>query len=473
MQRRCTKIIATIGPASRDPAILRQLITAGVDVFRLNLSHGQQAEHRRACAALREVARALGEEIAVLADLGGPKIRVGTFSHGSIELRDGQRVTVTTRDLLGGPGVIPCPYPLLTQDVQAGDRIRLDDGLIELQVEGIDRGTEVLCTVLNGGVLRDRRGVNLPGLNLSAPALTEKDRGDVRFAQELGVDYFGLPFVRKPEDVQDLRALITELGGDTPIIAKIETPQALDCIEEILAQADGIMVARGDLGVELSPEAVPIVQAELISKARKANKPVIVATQMLESMVESPVPTRAEVGDVSTAVLASADAVMLSAETSMGRHPVAAVQVMDRVARQMERWMYTEDRFRSLTREEKLGTTSESLRPALARAVAQISRDLRVPAVVVRSQSGNSAIIVSATRPAAPIVVISTKETTARRLKLIWGVVPRVATPEQYDQPRATSRDLAARLGLAQPGETILLLSGVAGDEPSVTVLKV
>jgi pyruvate kinase len=469
-QRRRTKIVATVGPASRDPMVLSQLLAAGVDVFRLNLAHETQDAHRRTYNAIREAAHAQGVLVGILADLGGPKIRVGSFSHGGIELRTGQRVTVTTRDLLGGPGVIPVNYPLLPQDVQEGDRLRMDDGRLELRVDGVERGTEVHCTVLTGGILRDRKGVNLPGVSLSTPSLTAKDRDDVRFALELGVDYLALSFVRRPEDVQDLRALIAQLGKDTPIIAKIEHPQALDGIEEIVAQADGIMVARGDLGVELSSEAVPIIQAELISKARQANKPVIVATQMLESMIEEPVPTRAEVSDVSTAVLASADAVMLSGETAIGQHPVAAVQVMDRVAQRMEAWMHAEDRFRSLTREGKM---PEALRPALARAVAQISRDLRVPAVMVRSQTGNSAIIVSATRPAAPIVAISTREETARRLRLVWGVLPQVATQEQYDQPRVTSRELAAKLGLARPGETILLLSGVAGDEPSVTVLKV
>jgi pyruvate kinase len=472
LQRRRTKLIATVGPATRDPAMLQRMIRGGVDIFRLNLSHGSQDQHRQAYSAIREAAQAADAIVAILADLCGPKIRVGEFANGWIELETGQHVTVTTREILGGPGMIPCQYAQLGQDVKAGDHIRLDDGLLELAVDSVESGTEIYCTVVTGGILKDRKGMNLPGVNLSTPSLTEKDKSDAKFALDLGVDLFALSFVRKPEDVQDLRQLLADLGSTSPIIAKIEKPQALECIAEILEQANGIMVARGDLGVELAPELVPIVQAELISKARLANKPVIVATQMLESMVQNQSPTRAEVSDVSTAVLAGADAVMLSAETSVGSYPLAAVQIIDRVAREMENWMYKEDRFRSLTREVKPGMVSEPLRPALARSMAQLSRDLKVPAVVVRSQSGESAGVVSATRPAAPILVISTDERIVRRLKLLWGVVPQVVTPEQYQQPRVTAREITGRLGLASPGDTILLLSGVAGDEPSLTVLK-
>lgn len=473
LQRRRTKLIATVGPATRDPAVLQRLIRGGVDIFRLNLSHGTQDQHRQAYSAIREASAAAESTVAVLADLCGPKIRVGEFSNGYIQLEVGQRVTVTTREILGGPGVIPCQYPLLGQDVKSGDHIRLDDGLLELSVDSVEGGTEIYCTVVSGGILKDRKGMNLPGVNLSTPSLTEKDKSDAEFALNLGVDLFALSFVRKPQDVQDLRQHLTSLGGTTPIIAKIEKPQALQCIQEILEQSDGIMVARGDLGVELAPETVPIIQAELISKARLANKPVIVATQMLESMVTNQSPTRAEVSDVSTAVLAGADAVMLSAETSVGSFPLAAVQVIDRVAREMENWMYKEDRFRSLTREVKPGLVSEPLRPALARSMAQLSRDLKVPAVVVRSQSGQSASVVSATRPAAPILVLTTDEKIARQMKLLWGVIAQVVTQEQFQQPRVTAREVVARLGLAASGDTILLLSGVAGDEPSLIVLKI
>ncbi len=477
---RRTKTVATIGPASSEPAILERLVRAGVDVFRLNLSHGTHDQHRLAFAGIRAAAQLAGVHVAILADLCGPKIRVGIFAAGSIELDAGHSVTVTTRDILGGPGVIPCAYPSLSQDVKPGDLMRLDDGLLELRVDSIENETEVYCTVVTGGILKDRKGMNLPGVNLSTPSLTEKDKTDAQFALELGIDFLALSFVRKAQDVQDLREFIGQLGGaETPIIAKIEKPQALDEIDAILEQADGIMIARGDLGVELPPEKIPIVQAALISKARLASKPVIVATQMLESMVLNQIPTRAEVSDVSTAVLAGADAVMLSAETSVGAYPVQAVQMIDRIARQMESWMYEEDRFRSLTPEVKALARAGAvpyggpLRPALARSLAQLSRDLKVPAVVVRSQTGTSARVVSATRPAAPIVVLSTEEKTARRLNLVWGLLPQVVGTAQFEQPRPTARQIVAQLGLAQAGEMILLLSGVASDEPSVTVLKV
>ena len=333
LQRRRTKIVATVGPASREPPILESLIRAGVDVFRLNMSHGEQADHRAAFERIRAAADAVGEPIAVLADLCGPKIRVDKFAGGRLDLAAGQRVVVTTRRVLGGDGIIPSQYAGLPGDVRPGDRILLDDGLIELRVESV-LGDDVPCTVVNGGVLKDRKGMNLPNIPVSAPSLTEKDRADARFALELGVDFLALSFVRRPSDVEDLKNLIAETpalslssggraegarDGGTPVIAKIEKPEALDAIEEILEVADGLMVARGDLGVELAPEAVPIVQQELVLRARLRNKPVIVATQMLESMVTNPRPTRAEVSDVSHAVFGGADAVMLSAETASGR----------------------------------------------------------------------------------------------------------------------------------------------------------
>ncbi len=312
LRRRRTKIVATVGPACRDPAVLEDLLRAGVNVFRLNLSHGDHAGHRANFANIQSAAAAAGAAIAVLADLCGPKIRVGSFAGGSITLKSGQTVTVTTRDVLGEPGLIPSQYPALAEDVRPGDRILLDDGMLELHVDSV-AGSDIACTVTAGGVLKDRKGMNLPGVLVSSPALTDKDRDDARFALDLGVDFLALSFVRRPSDVADLKSLIAAAGSTAPVIAKIEKPEALDAIDEILDAADGLMVARGDLGVELAPEAVPIVQHDLIERARRRHKPIIVATQMLESMVEHPRPTRAEVSDVSHAVFAGADAVMLSA----------------------------------------------------------------------------------------------------------------------------------------------------------------
>jgi pyruvate kinase len=472
LKSRRTKIVATVGPASREPALLEALIRAGVNVFRLNLSHGEHAEHREAFGGVRAAAAAQGEPVAVLADLCGPKIRVGRFAGGWVELRTGDRVTVTTRNLPGGPALVPSQYAALADDVRPGDRILLDDGMIELRVDGV-AGTEVACTVTAGGVLRDRKGMNLPGVQVSAPALTDKDREDARFALDLGVDFLALSFVRRPEDVADLRKLIRDTGHDTPVIAKIEKPEALDAIDEILGLADGLMVARGDLGVELAPEAVPIVQHDLVRRARQQSKPVIVATQMLESMVGHPRPTRAEVSDVSHAVFGGADAVMLSAETATGAYPVRAVEMMDRVCRQVEGWQWVEGAFGSLTEEPAGGKGRLPLLEAVARSTAQLSRDLRVRAVAVRSEGGASAAFVSATRPAAPVVALTVDETVCRRLNLLWGVVPRRIDAFDFERPQCTARRLACELGLAEEGQTILLLAGFGKREPMITVLPV
>jgi pyruvate kinase len=471
LKRRRTKIVATVGPASHEPAMLEGLIRAGVNVFRLNLSHGEHAEHRAAFQRVRAAAAALGEPIAVLADLCGPKIRVGRFAGGLVELHTGERVVVTTRNVPGGPGLVPSQYTALAEDVRPGDRILLDDGMMELRVEEA-AGTEVACTVMSGGLLRDRKGMNLPGVQVSAPALTDKDREDVHFALDLGVDYLALSFVRRPEDVADLRTLIRDAGHDTPIVAKIEKPEALDAIDEILELSDGLMVARGDLGVELAPEAVPIVQQDLVHRARLKCKPVIVATQMLESMIEHPRPTRAEVSDVSHAVFSGVDAVMLSAETAAGAYPLRAVEMMDRVCRQVEGWQWVEGAFLSLTEEEE-GRPPLPLRQAVARSTAQLSRDLRVRAVAVRTLGGVSAAVVAATRPAAPVVALTMDPTVCRRLNLLWGVVPQRIDAVDFERPQAVARRRACELGLAQQGQVILLVSGFGKDEPTITVLPV
>jgi pyruvate kinase len=469
---RRTKIVATIGPASRDPAVVEELIRAGVNVFRLNFSHGNHSEHGENIARVRAAAVRLGEQVAVLADLCGPKVRVGRFAGGSIKLAAGEPVVVTVRDVEGGPGLIPSQYAELAGDVRPGNQILIDDGLLELRVEEV-QGTEIRCKVVTGGVLKDRKGMNLPGVAVSSPALTGKDREDAAFALGVGVDILALSFVRRPWDVADLRALITSHGQKTPIIAKIEKPEAMDCLDEILAECQGLMVARGDLGVEMPPETVPIVQREIVQRCRRASKPAIVATQMLESMIASPRPTRAEVSDVSTAVFLGADAVMLSGETAAGAYPVRAVQMMDRVARQVENWQFLDAGFRSITEDEEEPTPPLPLRSALARSTAQLSRDLRVRAVAVRTQHGTSAAVVSASRPAGPVLAMTMEEAVARKLALCWGVVPRVVPAHEFATPQLAARRLAVELGLAAEGEVILLLAGFGKNEPTVTVLTV
>jgi len=308
LKKRRTKIIATLGPASSEPDQIRKLIKAGVNIFRQNMSHGDHSYHKETYSRIREIANELNQPVGILADLCGPKIRTGKFKNGSIELKNNDSVIVTTRDVEGKPGLIPSQYSSLADDVEPEDRILLADGTLELEVDSIE-GTEISCTVIYGGTLGNHKGINLPGVKVSAPSLTDKDKADAKLALELGVDFLALSFVRSAEDIHDLKKLIQSHASDAHIIAKIEKPEALDEASAILDAADGIMVARGDLGVELNPEQVPVAQHQLIDLARKKFKPVIVATQMLESMIENARPTRAEVTDVAYAVTLGTDAI--------------------------------------------------------------------------------------------------------------------------------------------------------------------
>ena len=477
LKQRRTRIVATVGPASCQGDTLAALIRAGVDVFRLNMSHGTHDGHRAAYAAIRAAAQVCGREVAVLADLCGPKIRCGLFEGDRIDLITGSAVVVTTRHVIGRAGLIPSQYAALHQDVRPGARILLDDGNLELRVESID-GQDVHCHVVQGGVLKNKKGINLPDVAVSAPALTLQDRDDARFSLSLGVDYLALSFVRHASDIVELRALIvaSNIGADTAIIAKIEKPEALVDIDAIIDAADGIMVARGDLGVELPPESVPFIQSELIDRARARSKPVIVATQMLESMISNPRPTRAEVSDVSTAVLAGADAVMLSAETASGAFPVQAVATMDRVARQTEANLWRHGAFESILH-GPARPPPITIAEAVAKATSQLSRDLQVRAIFVVSGSGLSARRVSSGRPAAPIVAVSSDLRSVRRMCLLWGVVPSETTPEALSHIDALARQRVCALGLAATGQRILQVSGFRDDEerssPSIGVLMV
>ena len=471
---RRTKIVATLGPASSDKAAIVRLINAGADVFRLNMSHGDHETHRRTFANIQSAMRECGRHVAVLADLMGPKIRVGELEGGSIDLIAGASVTVTVRSVVGMDGLIPCQYEGLARDVGTGDAILLDDGRLELRVLSVD-GPDILCTVIEGGRLKSRKGINLPGVAVSAASLTEKDKQDARFAHEIGVDFLALSFVRSARDVGELREFLEREGSHEQIIAKIERPEALKDIDGILEIADGIMVARGDLGVEIQQERVPVVQHELVDRARQRNKPVIIATQMLESMTDSPRPTRAEISDVSHAVFSGADAVMLSAETASGNHPVEAVKVMDRVARQVEAWHFAESTFGSLEWSGRAQSTT--LGEAVAKGASQMARDLSVRCLAVPSTSGATVKVISAARPSVPILGLSASEQTLRRISLLWGVVPIAvdcATDEDYKQ---SARAVALRLELAEKGGTLLLIAGFKPDagqsEPSITVFRV
>jgi pyruvate kinase len=476
LKRRRTKIVATIGPASSDPHVLAGLIRAGVNVFRLNMSHGSHEGHRAAYDAIRSAAANVSIDVGVLADLCGPKIRCGMFEDGSIDLETGSAVTVTTRDVVGRAGLIPSQYEALAGDVKAGARILLDDGNLELRVERVD-GTEISCHVVQGGTLKNRKGMNLPDVEVSAPSLTEKDRVDARFCLALGVDFLALSFVRRASDIADLRDLMEEEGITHPgVIAKIEKPEALQEIEGILEIADGVMVARGDLGVEMPPESVPIIQSELIDLARARSKPVIVATQMLESMIGNPRPTRAEVSDVSTAVMAGADAVMLSAETASGAFPVKAVETMDRVARQAEAYLWKQGAFGTIL-DGEMHAPPIAIPDAVTRATSQLSRDLRVRAIFVISRTGLTARLVSSARPAAPVVAVSNDQKAVRKMHLLWGVVPFLAEQTAIECPEDLARDLVVSFDLATVGNCILRVSGFHADQdlnvPTISVLTV
>lgn len=469
---RRTKIVATLGPASSSAEVLRSLIEAGTDVFRLNMSHGDHVTHRATYETIRRVAAQLDRPIAILGDLSGPKIRAGVFEGGGIDLENGTSVIVTVRDVRGAPGLIPSQYPGLAHDVRPGQRVLLADGNMELRVERID-GDDVHCTVVDGGRLTDKKGINLPDSEISAPSLTEKDERDAAFALELGVDYLALSFVRRAADMERLRALVDAAGARTSIVAKIEKPEALADADAIIEASDAIMVARGDLGVEIPPERVPSAQQQLIDIARRAQRPVIVATQMLESMISNARPTRAEVSDVANAIQDGADAIMLSGETAVGAHPAGAVRMMDRIARQTEAQQWEKDHFSGLHL-SSIGEPPYAFWDALGNATAVLSRELLVRAVVVASESGLSGVTVAAARPAAPIVVLSPREETARRMQLAWGVVAaRILEGDRVTQARA----VVSELGLAEAGQTILLVAGFNADLakslPSVTLIRV
>jgi pyruvate kinase len=470
---RKTKIIATLGPASNTSDVICDLIKAGANVFRLNMSHGEHEGHRKIYQLIRESAKATNQHITIFADLCGPKIRTGRFKNGSITLKPGAQVFVTTRDIVGEGNLIPCQYAALADDVKPGDRILLDDGKLELKVISIN-STEINCEVIYGGELKNNKGINLPGVNVSCPSLTEKDTSDALFALALGVDYLALSFVRKADDVAELRQLITSNGYEAHIIAKLEKPEALINGEEIINIADAIMIARGDLGVELNPEDVPVAQHQLIKRARALNKPVIVATQMLESMIENSRPTRAEATDVSNAVYSAADAVMLSAETASGKFPVETVEMMDRIIKQTEAFMHEQTIFgKPVPRESELKQLPYG--HAIADATAQLCNDLKAKAIVSITKAGMTVITLSSARPEAPLIAVCANKQVCQRMNLYWGVLPVLSEEAGHVNPNKLARHHAIETELAHPGENIILVRGFHHDSqlntPSITII--
>jgi len=474
LKNRRTKIIATLGPSSDSPDMIKKLILAGVNVFRLNMSHGDHDFHKTTYNHIRAVSSEIGKPVGVLADLCGPKIRTGKFHAGQINLENNTHVIVTTREVMGEPGLIPSQYSALAGDVKTNDRILLNDGTLELRVDSV-AGTEINCTIIHGGTLKDHKGINLPGVNVSAPSLTAKDIRDAKLALKLGVDFLALSFVRCAADIQELRKIIKNSDRKASIIAKIEKPEALDEFDSILDSTDAIMVARGDLGVELKPEQVPVAQSQLIERARNKFKPVIVATQMLESMIENVRPTRAEVTDISHAVTHGTDAVMLSAESAAGAFPVEAVEMMDRIIRQTEAYLWSINAY-----DAGLNTTTQPPIPiweAVANATNNLARDMMVRAVIVISQSGMSAVSMSSARPAAPIIAITNDERICQKMNLMWSIIPVLTQDAGSTNPNELAKRVAREQKLAVAGQTILLVRGFhrtpEKNSPSVTVLTV
>lgn len=453
---RRTKIVCTLGPSSATKATIGELISGGMSCARLNFSHGDHESHARVAALVREAASASRMPLAILADLQGPKMRLGTFANGPIELEPGDRFALTTEDVAGTREVVSVSYQALPTDVRPGDRVALDDGLIRLRVESIE-GATVHTVVEDGGTLSDHKGMNLPGVSISAPALSDKDRDDLRFAvSELEVDYVALSFVRSAADVEQAKAL----SEGVPIIAKIERPEAVSALREIVAAADGIMIARGDLGVELGAEKVPLVQKRIIRETNAQGKVVITATQMLDSMIRNPRPTRAEAADVANAVMDGTDAVMLSGETAAGRYPVQSVRMMDSILREVES-EYIEDIAREFGELQSVGDEDWPFSNAAARAAAVVTRHLPLKAVVVFTQDGRSAGLLAEHRPRAPIVAVTSDVRVAQRLALEWGVIPRIEVPpESLDETLRIATSLLVREKICKHGDAFGMVVG-------------
>ena len=465
---RRTKIVATIGPASQETAILERLLAAGVDVARLNFSHGTHETHAVVIERVREIAARLDRPVAILQDLAGPKIRIGELAGGQpVTLREGATVTITTDEsVTGSESLLSTTYPALPRDVRPGDRVLLDDGNLALRVAAVT-GESVVCTVINGGVLKPHKGMNLPGVALSTPALTDKDRADLAFGVARGVDYVALSFVRRAADVRETKALVAQLGGTAAVIAKIEKPEAIADLAGIIAEADGVMVARGDLGVELSTEEVPTLQKHIIAATNRAGKVVITATQMLESMVTSPRPTRAEASDVANAIVDGTDAVMLSAETAAGRFPVESIETMARIA------LYTEEHL-AIEPPEKIVGRGSTAAMALARVARAVAEELDCRLIVTFTESGMTAELASTFQPRTPIVALTPRPETVRRLTLWWGVLPLLLQEAgTTDEMIVSGEALLKAHGLVKSGDTLLMLAGLSHKAGATNMLRV
>ena len=458
---RRTKIVATVGPATDTEKRIRELLKSGVNVFRLNMSHGDHDYHKKVFNRIRACSKKEGIVCAILMDLCGPKIRTGKFDNEAIKLKKNKKVIISCKKGTGRDGYIISQYKQLYKDVKKGERILLDDGNLECRVDGVD-GKEVTCKVVYGGTLKNNKGINLPDSTVSASSFTAKDKKDVQLAMELGADFVALSFVRTAKDVKDLQKYMRRVNRELPIVAKIEKPEAVDNISEIIDASYGIMIARGDLGIELPAEEVPLIQQQVIQQARSNNKPVIVATQMMESMIMNARPTRAEVGDVANAALSGSDAVMLSAETAVGKYPIKAVRMMDKILREIEAHQWSTGKFG-----DDLGGTSKkpSSRRAIAHAANTLAHELLLQGIIVPTRSGHTAAVLSASRPSSPLLGVSANIETCHKLALHWGIIPFYIEEKEAHDWHLLSQDICSRCKLTKTGNRILLVSGFKDDE--------
>jgi pyruvate kinase len=456
---RRTKIIATLGPSCSSEDTIHRLLTSGVDVFRLNFSHGAPDERRRIIDIIRHISNDIGKYIPIMGDIQGPKLRIGEVD-GVVQLQTGQMFTITTEKLIGGASIVSTPFTPLPREVQIGQRILINDGLVELVVSAVDE-KKVVTRVIHGGPISSKKGMNFPDTELTIPAVTEKDREDVRFAVEQQLDYLAASFIRRRSDIVELRALLHELKGDEiNIVAKLEKAQAIDNLDEILDVSDGVMVARGDLGVELPPEAVPIVQKKILSKASQSGRFAITATQMLESMTTNSRPTRAEASDVANAIFDGSDAVMLSAETASGKYPVEAVQMMARIimAAENNRQLHVVVPRQHFT----VASETDEFTNALAGAANYAAEQLDAKFIVVFTQTGFTARLMSKFRPKQPVIALTPSSWVARRMNMLWGVQPFVLKDvgEYHEQIVERVDDYLLSRDIVVPGDRLVILMG-------------
>ncbi|MFS8540524.1 MAG: pyruvate kinase [Tissierellales bacterium] len=467
-----TKIVCTIGPASESEEVLKQLMLNGLNVARLNFSHGTHEEHKKRIDTIKKLREELDLPIAIMLDTKGPEIRIKTFKNGEVTLQTGDIFTLTTRDVEGDETIVSVTYEGLPKDVSKGTRILIDDGLVELEVIEIVNGTDIRCTVLNGGTIKDRKGVNVPNVPINLPAVTEKDIEDIKFGIENDVDFIAASFIRKAEDVLQIRKILEDNGGeDIEIISKIENQQGVDNIDEIIEASDGIMVARGDLGVEIEAEKIPILQKQIIKKCNLAGKPVITATQMLDSMIRNPRPTRAEVTDVANAILDGTDAVMLSGETASGKYPIESVKTMYNIALNTESSsQYLETLQSKRTLDNHISTTN-----AISKATCTTAEDLKASAIITATSSGYTSKAVSKFRPQSPIIAATTSEKVMRKLALIWGVYPVLSKKsENTDEVIDMSIHSAMMKGYVKEGDLIVITAGIpVGVSGTTNLIKV